>query len=120
MAEQEPDDAYHVLDRRQSPQRSAALDLIELARNRGARARFMIWEGQPGESIVDAAQAEGAGVIVVGSHNRGRVGRFFLGSVSEHVVKHASCPVLVVPPTDPDRAAEPDRPTLHAARPLRS
>jgi hypothetical protein len=57
-------------------------------------------------------------VIVVGSHNRGRVGRFFLGSVSEHVVKHAGCPVLVVPPVDPDRAADPDRgAALHAAPP---
>lgn len=35
-------------------------------------------------------------VIVVGSHGRTGVERIFLGSVSEHVVRHAPCPVLVV------------------------
>lgn len=37
-------------------------------------------------------------LIVVGSHGRSGFGRIFLGSVSEHVVRHAPCPVLVVRP----------------------
>ena len=35
-------------------------------------------------------------VVIVGSHGRTGFGRMFLGSVSEHVVRHAPCPVLVV------------------------
>jgi nucleotide-binding universal stress UspA family protein len=35
-------------------------------------------------------------MIVVGSHGRGTVGRFLIGSVSDFVVRQASCPVLVV------------------------
>jgi nucleotide-binding universal stress UspA family protein len=35
-------------------------------------------------------------VIVVGSHGRTGLGRLFLGSVSEHIVRYAPCPVLVV------------------------
>jgi nucleotide-binding universal stress UspA family protein len=50
--------------------------------------------------IVSAAEAEHADMIVVGSHGRGAVGRLFLGSVSEHVVRNAPCPVLVVRPRD--------------------
>jgi nucleotide-binding universal stress UspA family protein len=57
---------------------------------------FLIWEGDPGESIVEAARAEHADLIVVGSHGRGGVGRFLIGSVSDHVVRHAPCPVMVV------------------------
>jgi nucleotide-binding universal stress UspA family protein len=37
-------------------------------------------------------------VIVVGSHGRGAIERILLGSVSEHIVRHAPCPVLVVRP----------------------
>jgi nucleotide-binding universal stress UspA family protein len=50
--------------------------------------------------IVDAAEAEHADMVLVGSHGRGVVGRFLLGSVSEHVVRHAPCPVLVVRPRE--------------------
>ena len=39
-----------------------------------------------------------ADVIVVGSHGRGSIERILLGSVSEQVVRHAPCPVLVVRP----------------------
>jgi hypothetical protein len=36
---------------------------------------------------------------VVGSHERSTVGRFFLGSVSDYVVRHARAPVMVVRPS---------------------
>ena len=61
---------------------------------------FLVWTGDPGDMIVEAAEAEHADMIVVGSHGRGAVGRLFLGSVSEHVVRNAPCPVLVVRPKE--------------------
>jgi nucleotide-binding universal stress UspA family protein len=73
--------------------------LVQRARAAGADARGMTWNGDAGESIVDAAGAESADLIVVGTHERGAVGRLFLGSVSDHVVRHARCPVMVVRPT---------------------
>lgn len=54
--------------------------------------------GVPHEEIVKAATAEHADYIVMGTHGRGRVGRFMLGSVADRVVRHATCPVLVVRP----------------------
>ena len=55
-----------------------------------------MWDGDPGEAIVAAADSENADLIVVGSHGRSGVSRFLIGSVSDHVVRHAHCPVMVV------------------------
>ena len=73
--------------------------LVQRARAGGATASGLTWEGDAGESIVEASEAETADLIVVGTHGRGAVGRLFLGSVSDHVVRHARCPVMVVRPT---------------------
>jgi nucleotide-binding universal stress UspA family protein len=73
--------------------------IVQRSRAAGADAQGMTWDGEAGESIVDVAEAESADLIVVGTHERGAVGRLFLGSVSDYVVRHARCPVMVVRPT---------------------
>lgn len=73
--------------------------IVQRARAAGATATGLTWEGDAGESIVEASAAESADLIVVGTHERGTVGRLFLGSVSDYVVRHARCPVMVVRPT---------------------
>jgi nucleotide-binding universal stress UspA family protein len=72
--------------------------LVERGRQAGVEVSFLVWDGDPGDTIVEAATAEQVDMVLVGSHGRGAVGRFFLGSVSEHVVRNAPCPVLVVRP----------------------
>lgn len=52
--------------------------------------------GNPKETIVKEAEDWGADLIVVGSHGRGFWGRMLIGSVSNAVVRHAPCSVLVV------------------------
>jgi len=52
--------------------------------------------GVPGPTIVDIAEEWGADLIVVGSHGRGFWSRALLGSVSDAVINHAPCSVLVV------------------------
>jgi nucleotide-binding universal stress UspA family protein len=74
----------------------AARILVERGHRDGVEVSVLVWDGDPGDMIVEAAASEGADMVLVGSHGRGAVGRFFLGSVSEHVVRHAPCPVLVV------------------------
>jgi universal stress protein A len=53
-------------------------------------------------TIVEYAKQTHVDVIVVGTHGRGPVGRFLMGSVAEQVVRNAPCPVLVVRPNEHD------------------
>lgn len=50
----------------------------------------------PASAIIDYAAENAIDVIVMGTHGRGRVGRWLLGSVADRVVRTAPCPVLVV------------------------
>jgi nucleotide-binding universal stress UspA family protein len=52
--------------------------------------------GVPAAKIIDAAKKWSADLIVMGSHGRGKIGGLLLGSVSQEVLHHAPCPVLVV------------------------
>jgi nucleotide-binding universal stress UspA family protein len=52
--------------------------------------------GRPDAEIVHLAEELDAGIVVVGSRGVGGVRRALLGSVSDSVVRHAHCPVLVV------------------------
>lgn len=47
-------------------------------------------------AVTDYARDHAIDLIVVGTHGRGAVGRLFLGSVAERIVRTAPCPVLTV------------------------
>lgn len=50
----------------------------------------------PAEALIEASKH--ADLVVVGSHGRGPVRAMLQGSVSQSVVRHATCPVVVMPP----------------------
>jgi len=54
----------------------------------------IVTEGRPAPLLVNSSQ--GADLLVVGSRGHGEFSGMLLGSVSEHCVTHAACPVLVV------------------------
>jgi nucleotide-binding universal stress UspA family protein len=94
-----PGGLFHTRVDQVRAQREAALaKIVENARKNGVSAQFLIWEGDPGTSTIEVAEAEGADIIVVGSHDRGPVGRLLLGSVSAHVVEHGRGRVVVIRP----------------------
>jgi nucleotide-binding universal stress UspA family protein len=74
----------------------ARADLAAAVENLGAPARQRIAMGDTGETVCQVAAEEKADLVVVGSHGKGWARRAFLGSVSQHVIQHAPCPVLVV------------------------
>lgn len=96
-----PGGRFHSrVDQVRERREAIAQALVERGRAEGIAVSFLVWDGDPGDMIVAAAEAEHADMVIVGSHGRGAVGRLFLGSVSEHVVRHAPCPVLVVRPRE--------------------
>jgi universal stress protein A len=66
---------------------------------------IMVRGGITHEVICAVAKQVGASVIVIATHGRKGLGHLMLGSVTERVVRDAPCPVLVVKPPIPRRAA---------------
>ncbi len=61
-------------------------------------AELLVVSGSPGHSLCELAAELPASVIVMGTRGRGRIRRAVLGSVSDHVVRNAPCPVLTIAP----------------------
>lgn len=55
----------------------------------------LLW-GVPDRVIIDLAREQGFGLIVMGSRGLGAITGLLLGSVSDRVVNHSPCPVLIV------------------------
>ncbi len=53
-------------------------------------------QGNPGAEILRVAEETGCDLIVLASHGRTGLARLLMGSVADHVVRQARCPVLVV------------------------
>jgi nucleotide-binding universal stress UspA family protein len=70
---------------------------------RDVPVEFRIQEaGYVHEEILAQLSAMHADVLVIGTHGRSGFQRLFLGSVTEKVIRKATCPTLVVPPRAPD------------------
>jgi nucleotide-binding universal stress UspA family protein len=70
--------------------------LASRARKHGTRVSTALREGDVAGEIVRTAKASRADLIVVGTHGRRGIPRFFLGSVAERVVRMAPCAVMSV------------------------
>ncbi len=59
--------------------------------------KILVPRGHPPEEILNAADAEGCDVIVLGTHGKGFLANTFLGSVSHAVLQRTRKPVFVIP-----------------------
>jgi len=59
-------------------------------------AETHLLRGRPDKEVVHLSEEIGAGLIVMGSRGLGGVRRALMGSVSDSVVRHAHCPVMIV------------------------
>jgi nucleotide-binding universal stress UspA family protein len=60
------------------------------------RIETHVWYGPAAAAIVEAASAQKADLIVMGTHGRSGLGRLVLGSVAESVLRGTTIPILVV------------------------
>jgi nucleotide-binding universal stress UspA family protein len=55
-----------------------------------------VLEGPPADAILRVAEARNVDLIVMGARGLGSLGSLLLGSVSQKVLAHATCPVMIV------------------------
>ena len=92
-----PEIYSYVLDESYGEARRLLVEQAKRIEDGGGRvAETHARRGPAAEEILDLAEEIGAGLILTGSRGLGPVKRLLLGSVSEGVVRHAPCPVLVV------------------------
>jgi nucleotide-binding universal stress UspA family protein len=65
---------------------------------RAAAVHVHVVAGRPAAALIEASEA--ADLLVVGARGLGTVRGVLLGSVSQHCLRHASCPVAVIPSRD--------------------
>ena len=89
---------YDAVDRglRDGQQGVLARALSHAERAGLKRVTIQAAHGLPSEQIIAAAKATGADQIVMGTHGRGAVGTFFIGSVAQQVVHIAPMAVTLV------------------------
>ncbi len=74
-----------------------ALEGVKKAfKDSGVKLKTELKEGGPAKEIVETAEEEKTDLIIMGTAGRKGLDRFFLGSVSEKVLRSASCSVMVV------------------------
>jgi nucleotide-binding universal stress UspA family protein len=105
LRREEQDDAEELLDRLLS-RRFASTDVKRL-----------VARGTPAEALEKLAGTQGAQLLVIGATGKGSFGVLLKGSVSRHLINHARCPVVVVPPevthpNDQDRDGTNESPGL--------
>ncbi|MGD1896752.1 MAG: universal stress protein [Phormidesmis sp.] len=71
-------------------------DFADRANAVGVKTEFAQMAGSPGWAICERAKLCGADLVMVGSHGRMGLSEMLLGSVSNYVMHHAACSVLVV------------------------
>jgi nucleotide-binding universal stress UspA family protein len=72
-------------------------DLLKMRPSAGSvNSEVMLAEGYPAEEIVQAARDNECDLIVMSTHGRTGLRRLLMGSVAEHALRHATCPVLAV------------------------
>ena len=70
--------------------------VVGLAEKQNVKVASLLAKGRPFEQVVNLAKGLGMDLIVMGTYGRRGAERILIGSVAEHVIEYASCPVLVV------------------------
>ncbi len=88
---------YEDENARRSKEAKEAVEYVACrGKEKGVTVTTRIVRGYPADEIMKIAKSEAFDLIVVGNLGKSGISRVLMGSVSEAVVRHAPCPVLVV------------------------
>jgi nucleotide-binding universal stress UspA family protein len=90
---------FHIPAALEAMQETAEKSLQDLTRKKmleNIPVRTLVISGKPAYEIVDLADKEKADIIVIATHGESGWQKFLFGSVTEKVIRMASCPVLTV------------------------
>ncbi|HMD50340.1 MAG TPA: universal stress protein [Bryobacteraceae bacterium] len=95
----------HAFDRYEEQEKAAKAKLSEIATKKanGFAYESAVYIGDVVDSVMQAVDKFEPDLLVMATHGRSGLAHFFLGSVSEAVVRKASCPVLTIRSGTPDR-----------------
>jgi nucleotide-binding universal stress UspA family protein len=96
MVERTYEAQSQYLEQHQNQIRQTLQHYCEIATAKGFACEFDYHIGDPGPSICETAKAWNADLILVGRRGRSGLSEALLGSVSNYVVHHAHCAVLVI------------------------
>lgn len=68
----------------------------ESAEREGVKVQTVVAKGEPFEQIVDVANKNAVGVVVMGTYGSTGIEKFFMGSVTERVIGTVARPVMVI------------------------
>ncbi len=68
-------------------------------RENGTETQAILLKGDAAKLILEKAEDLQVEIIILGSHGHGLLHKALLGSVSEAIIRHAHCNVLIVPPS---------------------
>jgi nucleotide-binding universal stress UspA family protein len=85
----------HLRIEMEADAKEVATEAAQLFLDRGRRARALVVVGDAAEAILETAEAEQVGLIVMGRRGLGRLQGLLVGSVSERVARLASVPVFL-------------------------
>ncbi len=95
-----PDEAYaeipDVIDKMAEGARDIVKSVKDRAEVSSIKTAVFVKEGDASKQIIDTANELGVGMICMGNYGRTGLKRLLMGSVTEKVIGHATCPVLVV------------------------
>lgn len=105
-----PVEGQHVSDEYMDETRQKLRELIDDEFRSSIQSSFDVRAGDIEDQLLSLAEESSADLIVMGTHGRRRFERWFLGSVTEHILRKMPAPVLTVSHLDTDHDIDKPRP----------
>ncbi|MBI5888120.1 MAG: universal stress protein [Deltaproteobacteria bacterium] len=95
-----PHMSYEILDKEMEEAAEGMMRKFCAKHFGGYKCEQIVTVGAPYKEIMNAIKGKNINMVVMAASGMGEVGRFFFGSTADRVLRHAPCPVLIIPPAN--------------------